>query len=514
MNDRTEPAFSLPRSMLRVVAEVHASCGWDRLPPLRQPRVLDMGAGVGAFAVVACEVWPGARLHCFEPRREVHAALVENTRGLAVEHAMSVEPAALGPCDVLRVDARAADLSILGGYAHLARVSVLLVTTQGEKGLAQTRRLAADNGLTGLGEHVGPSGLVTLRFARTELLTRDSVEEPPKIPPSPASRPDVDAIAPVNPGTVPLHLYVSMITGGGKAWSDVEHGLHVLGVLCRQHGVGLTLVRERMTGVDRARNVQTERCLAIVRTEPAAQRPTHMLHLDSDLVFRPEDILKLMRSNLDVSAIVYPRKEIDWDRVVRAVRAGVPPAELPRYAASFVFNSASGNFLRHPELGTFLEVEEVGTGCLMVKVDALHRYVEAYREELEYVSDYDPMYAIHHQFFHCERDPACPRETKLRDLKRAAVTLLRASEGDRPSDAERDAVLDAALAWGRTAGDPTSVGRYLTEDYSFCRRWRLLGGKIYALMEAEVGHIGKHVYRGTLERAVPIRDTPPSRTPK
>lgn len=513
MNDRSDPAFTVPRSMLRAVAEADAAYGWRSLPPLQSPRVLDLAAKEGVFAVMAVQTWPGASVTCYEPDEAARTALVENTRGLSVECAASFDVAALGPADVMHLDTRAADISVLARYPHIGALSLLLVTAHDEGHVAQARSVALDAGFVGRGRYDGGSGRSTLRFVRADLLTGAAVDQAPAIAEEKTSR-ETEGLHPIVLGSVPLHLYVSMLAGSSKAWSEVENGLHMLGVLCARHGVGLTLVRERMTGVDRARNVQTERCLKLARTADAADRPTHMLHLDSDLVFHPEDILKLVRSNLDVVAIVYPRKEIDWDRVIRAVRAGVAPADLPRYAASFVFNHPRDHVVRHPDIGTLIEIEEVGTGCLMVKVDALKRYAEAYHEELEYISDYDPFYTVHRQFFHCERDPACARETRLRELKDAAVALLRASGDAQTSNAERAAVLDAALAWGRTVEDPTSLGRYLTEDYSFCRRWRLLGGKIYALMEADVGHIGKHVYRGTLEQAVPVRDVPPARGAK
>jgi len=37
-----------------------------------------------------------------------------------------------------------------------------------------------------------------------------------------------------------------------------------------------------------------------------------------------------------------------------------------------------------------------------------------------------------------------------------------------------------------------SNGRYLTEDWSFCRKWRELGGKIWADLSIDLGHVGYH----------------------
>jgi hypothetical protein len=38
-------------------------------------------------------------------------------------------------------------------------------------------------------------------------------------------------------------------------------------------------------------------------------------------------------------------------------------------------------------------------------------------------------------------------------------------------------------------------GSYVGEDVSFCRRWRFLGGEVFGLFGAEIGHVGTHVFR-------------------
>lgn len=37
---------------------------------------------------------------------------------------------------------------------------------------------------------------------------------------------------------------------------------------------------------------------------------------------------------------------------------------------------------------------------------------------------------------------------------------------------------------------------YLGEDFAFCKRWRSLGGKCHAYIEATIAHIGEHQYIG------------------
>ncbi|HEY1696514.1 MAG TPA: hypothetical protein VGG39_30340 [Polyangiaceae bacterium] len=503
MSSGSAPSFTLPRASFATIAEASAAYGWSDLPRLSQPRVLDIGAGVGAFAVMASLHWPGARLTCYEPDADVFAQLEKNVRDLPVEcrnHGIRDAATQLFPCDVLKVDAEGAELEVLGGYEHLGTIAVLLVVTRGGKDLYEIERLASNAGLAPAGYHQAVEGGTTLRFVRRDGANAGTETEGSAR--AAAAEPD----EPVRARDRRLHLYISLLTGGGQIWGDVEHCLHELRALLDQEGVGLTLMRDGTTGVDRSRNRQSERALAIAREGAPHERPTHILQLDDDIVFNPRDILKLMLSNMDVTAIVYPRKEIDWHRVARAVMAGATPANITKYESPFVMNFVNGQGVRHPDIGSLLEVEEVGTGCLMMKVEALERYIAAYEEELEYVTDYTPRGVIHHQVFHCERDPACPRETTLREMKRAAIAVRRAAEAGRPDELECAALFRAARAWSDTVGDPTTIGRYLTEDYSFCRRWRLLGGKIHVLLEGELGHVGTYVYRGSLATAVPIVD--------
>jgi len=43
-----------------------------------------------------------------------------------------------------------------------------------------------------------------------------------------------------------------------------------------------------------------------------------------------------------------------------------------------------------------------------------------------------------------------------------------------------------------------SKGRYLTEDWSFCRRWRQLGGKIWADTKIALAHVGYYRFQPDL----------------
>lgn len=42
-------------------------------------------------------------------------------------------------------------------------------------------------------------------------------------------------------------------------------------------------------------------------------------------------------------------------------------------------------------------------------------------------------------------------------------------------------------------------GNYLSEDWTFCYLWRLMGGKVFADTGIKLDHTGYHKYEGNLE---------------
>src|SRR5262249_11676145 len=52
--------------------------------------------------------------------------------------------------------------------------------------------------------------------------------------------------------------------------------------------------------------------------------------------------------------------------------------------------------------------------------------------------------------------------------------------------------------------DPDS-GRYLSEDYAFCRRWRDIGGKVHVDLHCKLMHLGQHLFRGDLAESLRLQ---------
>src|SRR5205085_7019744 len=75
---------------------------------------------------------------------------------------------------------------------------------------------------------------------------------------------------------------------------------------------------------------------------------------------------------------------------------------------------------------------------------------------------------------------------------------LRAKMGDMA-----DPLAPEAVMLFETMIEP-ETGQYLSEDYAFCRRWRDLGGEIWADVEARLTHTGPATYHGSVVEAMAV----------
>lgn len=281
--------------------------------------------------------------------------------------------------------------------------------------------------------------------------------------------------------TKPPHIFLAVL--GWKLAPHHAQSRERLVIRCIEEGIALTIRPEMGAGIDRGRNI------SIATMRRCAPDCTHFLFIDSDLAFDPDDIFDMMKTGLDVVGGAYPKKKIDWDACVDAVHAGVDARELPQHAAAFVVNAQPGKLkaLVDTKGKRYAEVEEIGTGFLMLKREAIERYIEHYRTEIAYTTDYEPENAEHHMVFAAQRDPACELEVAKQALLEVAA---RPGHGglEAPANRYREA-LDA----GQKAN-----GRYLSEDYAFCRKWRMMGGKVYCAVDVRLVHQGPMLFEGHL----------------
>lgn len=177
---------------------------------------------------------------------------------------------------------------------------------------------------------------------------------------------------------------------------------------------------------------------------------THLIFLDVDLAYRPEDIIKLLWHDKDVVTGSYPIKEILWDKVVTLAKNDVAAKDIPKNATRFVVNPVKAGDNTIETHNGAISVHDAGTGFMCIKRSVFEKMIEEY-PDLKFIDDTGSM-----------------------------------------NDEEKN----WTYAFFNSFVDDDK--RFVSEDYGFCRYWQKMGGKIWVDPAIEIDHLGRFVYQGKM----------------
>ena len=177
----------------------------------------------------------------------------------------------------------------------------------------------------------------------------------------------------------------------------------------------------------------------------------YLFFIDSDIQFYGDQVLPMIDADKDIICGIYPKKEINWQQVAKGVKNGEDPNNLKHYTGSWVLNLADYAGSVTVPVGEPLEIWAGGTGFMLIK-----------RKVFEELKDVTPSY--------------------INDV----VDLANAN-------APRERITQYF-----TESIEPETERLLSEDYHFCRQWRLQGGKIYAAPWVQLSHHGTYAFDGRL----------------
>jgi len=186
---------------------------------------------------------------------------------------------------------------------------------------------------------------------------------------------------------------------------------------------------------------------------------THLLFIDSDIHYNPQDVIAMLALDKDVIGGPYPKKSINWNNVAAAARnhPKMEPRELENLVGEYVFNVVKGT--SSFQVTDPLEVLEIGTGYMMVKREVFDKMKEAYPK-------------IHYKPDHVGQANF---------------------DGSRYIHAYFDTVIDYSDSITGGGSD-----RYLSEDYMFCQMWRKIGGQVWLCPWMKTQHIGTYAFSGNM----------------
>jgi hypothetical protein len=272
-----------------------------------------------------------------------------------------------------------------------------------------------------------------------------------RLPGSPSSAKLIPESIPFIKGTAMSetrpHLVVGTPCYGGQVFSNFANSLLKLQAACAKRGLDLSI--NMMWGdalITRARqNIVTQ-----FLDQPTA---THLLFIDADIEFEPEQVFRLLDFDVDMVSAAYPTKKVDWDKARVMAQAGVK--DLKSVSLSYVVDFTDPKKIE--VRNGFAKIRYAGTGFLLIRRQVLLKMMEHYP-----------------------------------DLKYSGQHLAQDPFKDSPY---RYALFNCFI-------EP-ETGIYLSEDYSFCRRWTDMGGEIWVDLDSRLNHVGPMIFNGNLRTQFP-----------
>ncbi len=182
---------------------------------------------------------------------------------------------------------------------------------------------------------------------------------------------------------------------------------------------------------------------------------SHLLFVDADMGYEPRLIADMIMLKKPLVGVVYPKRQVDLNRLAGLAAGGENAERAIARSHSFLVRPVAR--AGKPRIvNGFMEVEGCGAGVMLIERGLVRTMLE-----------------------------------KLPELNDAG--------------AKKHSPLAKNLDRLIRAFDPVTVkGARLSEDYSFCHRWRTgCGGEVWANISHPITHVGLHRYSGRYQDAMP-----------
>ena len=235
----------------------------------------------------------------------------------------------------------------------------------------------------------------------------------------------------------PIKLYLTSPTMGQV---DIHYmrSVFLLQAECHKRKVHITLHLHKGSLVTFGRNACTA---AFLHSDC-----THMLFVDTDIQFNEQDIFRMIDLDKQVTLIPYPMKMFDWKKALGMYK----DYNIPVNKGGFTYPMKILNPNDFVEEHGLIEIEKGPAGCMLIKREAILKMIEHY-----------PELKVRQQHYHNESERDSKHSYNFWDTEFIKET-----------------------------------GQIIGEDFAFCKRFRDIGGRIYALVDSEIAHHGNHPFKG------------------
>ena len=250
------------------------------------------------------------------------------------------------------------------------------------------------------------------------------------------------------------HIFIATPCYGGQLGEPYFRSMMKLAIMCNKYDIPYTistLANESL--ITRGRNT-------LVSFFMENSEATHLFFIDADVEFEAEDLLRMVAYDKPVIAGAYPKKAINWDSIMHAARANSEETSqtIEGHSSNYVVNfdflkDANGDKTPQVQIqDNLIKLKDAGTGFMCIQKQTIQKLFDKH-PDLKYANDINV------------------------DMK---------------FEKHMYALFDCII-------DPESR-RYLSEDYTFCRRWQDMGGDIWLDPRTALNHVGHYTFRGNIRK--------------
>ena len=221
---------------------------------------------------------------------------------------------------------------------------------------------------------------------------------------------------------------------------------------CMMNNIMVSFSLLKSSLVTQGRNL----CVANFLGDP--MKYTHMLFIDSDIDFKFETIIKMLKFDKEVVATPYPMKHIHWEQIWERLQQGKIKTKDELMRAGFIYPIKMDGLMdvNKKEISIvdgLMEVSHAPTGCMLIKRQVFDKMIKAYPED------------------RIEQHTIVNGEAKITENMYNFFDTIHESDSK----------------------------KYYGEDFGFCKKWTKIGGKCYCYIEDPITHIGEYQYSGSLK---------------
>jgi len=250
------------------------------------------------------------------------------------------------------------------------------------------------------------------------------------------------------------HIFIATPCYGGQIGEPYFRSMMRFAIMCNKYDIKYTistLANESL--ITRGRNTLNSFFME-------NKEATHLFFIDADIEFNPEDILRMVAYDKPIVVGAYPKKALNWSSIIDAARrdpdetADTIEGHSSNYVVNFEFvKDKDGNKTPQVQIvDNLVKLKDAGTGFMCIKKDVMQKMFDNH-PEFKYANDINV---------------------------------------DRKFEPFMYALFDCII-------DPDSR-RYLSEDYTFCRRWQDMGGEVWLDPRTALNHVGHYTFRGNIRK--------------